>query len=156
MDSASVMVWGCFSGKGGRGSLFFLPAKTTMNYKTYIKVMKEKLVPWMKLHKTSKFLQDGAPCHTRRKKMAVLKAEKIEAMDWPGNSPDLNPIKNLWSIMKARLKRDHTITSLPLLINAIKKMWVTDLPISMMKKLARSMPTRIKKWLENAGQMTKY
>jgi hypothetical protein len=28
---ASIMVWGCFSGKGGRGSLYFLPPKVTMN-----------------------------------------------------------------------------------------------------------------------------
>jgi hypothetical protein len=28
-------------------------------------------------------------------------------MDWPGNSPDLNPIKNCWSFMKAKLKEDY-------------------------------------------------
>ena len=28
---ASVMIWGCFSGRGGRGSLFFLPKNETMN-----------------------------------------------------------------------------------------------------------------------------
>ncbi len=28
-------------------------------------------------------------------------------MDWPGNSPDLNPIKNCWSFIKAKLKEDY-------------------------------------------------
>jgi hypothetical protein len=32
---ASVMVWGCFTGAGGHGGLFFLPKNTTKNSKTY-------------------------------------------------------------------------------------------------------------------------
>jgi hypothetical protein len=76
-------------------------------------------------------------------------------MDWPGNSPDLNPIENLWSIMKKKLKEDHTITSLKKLQDAIKNMWV-KLPNDLMKKLAQSMPNRLRMCIENKGQMTKY
>jgi transposase len=36
-------------------------------------------------------------------------------MDWPGNSPDLNPIENLWLIMKGKLKKKDNISLLPLL-----------------------------------------
>jgi transposase len=153
--SASVMVWGCFSGTGGRGSLYFLPPKVTMNSDRYINMLEDKLIFWMKHHGASHFLQDGAPCHTSKKVMAFLKERKISVMDWPGNSPDLNPIENLWAIMKGKLKKDHTITSLPLLIKAIKMMWVA-LPKSLMVKLAHSMPTRMKLCIENGGQMTKY
>ncbi len=60
--SASVMVWGFFSGIGGRGSLYFLPPKTTKNGDRYIQMLKEKLLFWMNHHKASHFLQDGAPC----------------------------------------------------------------------------------------------
>jgi hypothetical protein len=88
--------------------------------------------------------------------MALLREQPFTVMDWPGNSPDLNPIKNVWSIMKARLKRDHTITSLPKLERAIKTMWVSDFPLSLFQELAHSMPTRIKMCLENKGHMTKY
>jgi hypothetical protein len=45
--------------------------------------------------------------------------------------------------------------SLPLLIKAIKMMWVA-LPKSLMVKLVHSMPTRIKQCTENGSQMTKY
>ena len=86
------MVWGCFSGKGGRGSLYFLPPKSTMNGDRYMEVLREKLFPWMELHKVDKFLQDGAPCHKSKKVMALLKEQPFSVMDWPGNSPDLNPI----------------------------------------------------------------
>jgi transposase len=54
--------------------------------------------------------------------MAFLKEAKIPVMDWPGNSPDLNPIENLWAIMKAKLKKNKNITSLPLLIRAITEL----------------------------------
>jgi transposase len=152
---ASVMVWGCFSGLGGRGSLYFLPPKVTMNSDRYIAMLKDKLLFWMTYHRAKHFLQDGAPCHTSRKVMAFLKQNKISVMDWPGNSPDLNPIENLWSIIKGKLKKNHQLTSLPQLIQAIKQEWIA-LPRSLMLKLAHSMPNRIKLCMANSGQMTKY
>jgi hypothetical protein len=63
--STSIMVWVCFTGTGGRGSLYFLPPKTTMNGQRYMD-MKEKLVFWMRHHQATHFLQDGAPCHTSK------------------------------------------------------------------------------------------
>jgi transposase len=126
-----------------------------MNSDRYIAMLEDKLIFWMNHHKAKHFLQDGAPCHTSKKVMAFLKEKKISVMDWPGNSPDLNPIENLWSIIKGKLKKNENMTSLPLLIKAIKVTWVT-LPRSLMVKLAHSMPNRIKLCLENSGQMTKY
>lgn len=153
--SASVMVWGCFSGQGGRGSIYFLPPKTTMNSDRYMAMLDEKLFQFMDLHGATHFLQDGAPCHTSKKVMGFLKEKKIAVMDWPGNSPDLNPIENLWSILKKKLKDDHTITSIPKLQEAIKRLWVT-LSSDLMRKLAHSMPKRLKLCMANKGQMTKY
>jgi hypothetical protein len=87
--------------------------------------------------------------------MVFLREKRVDVMDWPGNSPNLNPIENLWSIMKKKLKEDHTITSLNKLQDAIKKMWV-QLPNDLMMKLAQSMPRRLRMCIENKGQMTKY
>lgn len=36
--------------------------------------------------------QDGAPCHTAKKVMDWFAAKGINVIDWPAQSPDLNPI----------------------------------------------------------------
>jgi transposase len=156
--SANVMVWGCFSGKMGRGGLYFLPKNCTMNGERYKKVLEDHLLPFMRIHKTTFFLQDGAPCHKSKLVMAFLKQSEKEfkIIDWPGNSPDLNPIENCWSYMKRKLKANTDITSLPKLVEAIKLMWVEDMAIPYFKKLADSMPKRLQMVVDAKGELTKY
>jgi hypothetical protein len=155
--SASVMVWGCFSGNRGRRGLYFLPKNATMNDKRYLKVVQHHLLPFMKVHKSTWFLQDGAPCHTFKLMEGRLKEMKKEfqMMDWPGNSPDLNPIENCWSLMKYKLKSKPAVTSLPKMIQVIKMIWVKDMPLEYFRKLADSMPRRIEEVLAINGHMSK-
>ena len=101
------------------------------------------------------FLHDGAPCHKTKKITSLLENCDFEVIDWPGNSPDLNPIENSWNLMKDRLKEKNTI-SLPLLIDKIKKLWCTGLPDGYLRKLSDSMPDRIKSVIKNKGEMSKY
>jgi hypothetical protein len=154
--SAGVMIWACFSGKGGWGSIYFLPPNTTMNADRYRTVLETKLFPWVARLNCKSFLQDGAPCHKAKKVTELLARQSFSVMDWPGNSPDLNPIENLWSIMKARLKGNKSITSLPKLMSAIRRMWTFDIDDDLLRSLARSMPSRLRSCLRNNGQMTKY
>ena len=100
----SVMIWACFSGNGGRGGLFFLPKGQKMNSIEYKKVLENHLLQFMDIHGSEIFQQDGAPCHTSKMMKSWFQDSKIELLDWPGNSPDLNPIENVWAIMKRRLQ----------------------------------------------------
>ncbi len=49
--AARVMVWGCYSGKVGRVSLYFLPKNKTMNGERNKGVMEENLIPFMNFHR---------------------------------------------------------------------------------------------------------
>lgn len=64
-QSESIMVWGCISGHG-RGGLWFLPPGKIINAATYNKILKDKLILFMNMHKTKYFQQDNAPAHTAK------------------------------------------------------------------------------------------
>jgi hypothetical protein len=85
------MVWGCYTGAGG---LLFLPKNTAMNGETYQKVLEDHLIPFMAFHRATHFLHDGAPCHTRKRIKQYLADKPFSIIEWPGNSPDLNPTEN--------------------------------------------------------------
>lgn len=151
---SSVMVWGCFS-NFGRGSLYFLPKNTTMNGQRYLDMIKDKIPLTMALHQTTTFMHDGAPCHRAKIVSKWLNDSKIGVLDWPGNSPDLNPIENLWDIIKNKVECQDT-GSIPKLTAAIKKVWCMDISQETCQNLVKSMPERLKQVIKKKGEMTKY
>ncbi|CAG9826507.1 unnamed protein product [Diabrotica balteata] len=63
--------------------------------------------------------QDSAPCYKSKEIMAFFKNKMINVLDWPGNSPDLNPIENVWAICKARLRKIDCTTKTKMIEAAI-------------------------------------
>ena len=49
-------------------------------------------------------------CHQSKLVGDFLKTKNIKTLDWPGNSPDLNSIGNLWAILKDKVI-DEYLTS---------------------------------------------
>ena len=151
-----VMVWGCFSWKS-RGGLEFLRQGEMMNSQRYLRVLEDKLELFMRQHGTSHFLQDGAPCHTAKVvKSWFAERPHIILIKWPGNSPDLNPIENVWSWMKHQLKSTNCRTMEEWILE-IKRLWVLRMEDSdYLKKLVESMPRRLAEVIERGGACTKY
>jgi len=150
-----VMVWGCFSGNKGSGGLYFLPKNVTMNADRYIEVLRDHLEVQFQIHQCQIFMHDSAPCHKARKVTKWLQDSNIPVLDWPGNSPDLNPIENCWNLMKQNLDSCNT-SSVPILKEELKKLWLLRLNHQMFKNLAESMPRRLQMVINNKGEMTKY
>ena len=48
-------------------------------------------------------MQDGTPCHRSKIVTQFFKSKKIQILDWPGNSQDLNLIENLWTVLKDKV-----------------------------------------------------
>ena len=42
---------------------------------------------------------------------------------WPGNSPDMNPVEKLWAILKEKVFATPYCTTLPQLIARVKRVW---------------------------------
>ncbi len=50
------------------------------------------------------FQQDLAPAHTAKTTKSWLNDHGVGVLDWSANSPDLNPIENLWGIVKRKMR----------------------------------------------------
>ena len=130
-----------------------------MNSDTYIEVLQTHLIPEMlKVFPNGNGIlqQDLATCHTSKKVKKFMVKNNIKTLKWPGNSSDLNPIENLWAIVKKRLRK-HDCTTKTKFTTTILQIWIEDTEIqSICKNLVDSMPNRVQKVIAARGGHIKY
>ena len=152
----SVMIWGCMSASGvGRIQVM----KGNINASRYIcEILEPKLLHSARdLFGTEPFIfqQDGAPCHTAHLCKKWFDAKNVAVLDWPGNSPDLNPIENLWSRLK-RAVAQRRPSKKQQLIEAILASWFHIITASDLQNLVESMPRRCQAVIDAKGYPTRY
>ena len=109
------------------------------------------------------FMHDNARVHTASIVKALLQAMGLEVMVWPPFSPDLNPIENLWSVMKREIYLRHpeletaadTAYTLSCLVAAAQEAW-TSISVDILESLSASMVRRVQAVIDAEGWYTKY
>ncbi len=150
----SVMIWAAMS-SAGVGPLCFL--KSTVNTAIYQEILEHFMLPSAdKLYGDADFIfqQDLAPAHTAKGTKSWFNDHGVTVLDWPANSPDLNPIENLWSIVKRKM-RDTRPNNADDLKATVKETWAS-IPPQQCHKLITSMPRRIEAVIKAKGAPTKY
>jgi len=149
----SVMVWGCFSSKGF-GKLVRIDG--IMDKYSYVNILKNNLFTSVSSlgHTNFLFQQDNDPKHTSKYTKEFFLEKNINCIPWPSQSPDLNPIENVWGYIKAQLS-GKTFKDKNDLFDKIKNIW-ENLSIDYAKKLTLSMNKRILECLRNKGSYTSY
>ena len=126
-----------------------------MNSVEYVATLQEHMKDFYERRGNSHFLQDGAPCNRARKTQDWFQANGIQVMPWPGNSPDLNPIENMWHVMKMKLE-EKEVKKVKEMKEMITRIWCMEITPDYCANLANSMPARLMAVLEANGGPTKY
>lgn len=100
------------------------------------------------------FQQDNDPKHTSGVVQKYLANKKIDVMKWPAQSPDLNPIENLWAELN-RITEDRKPNNEDKLFKILKSGW-QSISLEYLHKLVESMTSRGRAVVKSKGLPKKY
>ena len=149
----SVMVWACFS-HSGVGNIKII--EDTMTGPIYVDILSRNLFESAEKMGLNDFIfqQDNDPKHTSRIAKSFFEENNIKVLEWPAQSPDLNPIEHLWAYIKLRIAE-----KMPKNISELKRYIIEEwnnIPADVCKKYALSFKNRALAIYKAMGNHTHY
>lgn len=118
LNDAKVSCWAAIS-KHGATSLHIY--KETLNTDLYVQIVEDHIEEMQELYPNGfSFQQDNLSVHKKAK--PILSENGLDMIDFPRYSPDLNPLENLWSVLKDRVSKDQPKTE-NMLIKSLLANW---------------------------------
>jgi transposase len=153
----NIMVWGCM-GWNGVGELAEVEGR--MDADQYVDILNNHLLPSLEESGVGDdeciFQQDNDPKHTSKKAKNWMEENNITLLDWPPQSPDLNPIEHLWQHTKSQLCKYETLaTGVWEIWDRVAEVW-NDIEPEVCQRLIESMPRRLEAVIKAKGGHTKY
>ena len=98
-----------------------------MNAPVYIDILDQALLPFLRevYPEGHRFMQDNDPKHTSKAAQKFMEQNSINWWKTPAESPDCNPIENVWHELKEYLRREVKPKTKKELIDGIKEFWET-------------------------------
>ena len=149
----SLMAWVCFSARG-TGPLHRIHG--IMDQHVYRQVMEEVMLSHAEDNMPLRwwFQQDNDPKDTAKSEKRWFGEKRVPVLPWPSQSPDLNPIENLWNMVDATVK-GASPTTVDELERVLHDAWAA-IPRSTCARLVASMPRRCAAVIKRKGYATKY
>ena len=148
----SVMIWGAFSGFD-KCPIVVMPLHKRTSEDFVDIVYEGRLSGFYFMHNEREnliLMEDGAPVHRSKYAESWRMAHGIKKLKWPANSPDLNPIENLWKIVKDSVQNGPIPQNQEELIKSIERAW-EGIYEEIIEILIASMPQRMRAVIDVVG-----
>lgn len=151
-----VHVWGGISKKGATAVCIF---EGIMAAPLFIEILELTLLPFLQQKfpypNTHRFMQDNDPKHTSRAAQAFYARSGINWWRTPAESPDCNPIENLWHELKEYIRREVKPMNKQELVDGINSFWAT-VDVYKCRRYIHHLQKVLPKVIETNGDATGY